>query len=131
MVVAAAIDFYCIPVFHLSPFSIENLDRFRARSSLASKLKRGRPGQALFEHRLLFRCLTRKELRKEAVVRLCTEPKVSSPRNCRKLKQPIRRTKCGLLCCILSGLQTVATMERRQEKLRDRIISCFLFRNRS
>lgn len=41
VVVAAAIDFYCILVFHLSPFSIENLGRFRARSSLASKLKRG------------------------------------------------------------------------------------------
>lgn len=58
--------------------------------------------------------------------------KVSYPRNCGKLKQPIRRTKCGLLlCCILSDLQMVATMERRKEKLRDRIISCFLFRNRS
>lgn len=44
-VVAAAIDkdinFYCTPVFYLSPFSIENLGRFGALGSLASKLKRG------------------------------------------------------------------------------------------
>lgn len=35
------INFYCPPVFYLSPFGIENLGRFGARSSLASTLKRG------------------------------------------------------------------------------------------
>lgn len=42
----------------LTTFSIENLGIFGARGSLASKLKGGRPGQALFEYRFLFRCLT-------------------------------------------------------------------------
>lgn len=35
------INFYCTPVFYLPPFRLENLGRFGARSSLASKLKRG------------------------------------------------------------------------------------------
>lgn len=42
-VVAAAttgkdINFYCTPVFYLTTFSIENLGRFGARGSLASKM---------------------------------------------------------------------------------------------
>lgn len=75
--------------------------------------------------------------------------KVSSPRNCGKMRQPLR-TKCGLGCAVsCQGLQVVTAMERRKEKLRDRIVlwgkvlrggkkdrrgswssSCFLLRNR-